>query len=118
MMLCLQAAIGTVATLSNASRASTLYLNECARCHGKSGNGQGLRTGHPMPRIHSFADCDWMSMKSSATLFLVIKNGSAAIGLPPQMPPFGGKLDDQQIADLVWYLRSICQDKNHAGGNR
>lgn len=89
--------------------ASELYLKHCARCHGKSGQGNGPQAARFPFRLHSFADCAWMEMRSDAVLFLLIKSGTAAVGLPPQMPAFAAHLDNQQIAELVRYVRSICR---------
>jgi cytochrome c oxidase cbb3-type subunit III len=98
-----------VAIADSASSTPELYMRHCADCHGKSGKGDGPRALNSKMEIHSFADCDWMSMRSDATLFLVIGQGSGAVGLPAQMPGFSGKLSDTQISKLVTYIRRVCQ---------
>jgi mono/diheme cytochrome c family protein len=96
---------------SGASEARNIYLNHCAACHGESGKGDGPQASAFKTRVHSFADCDWMSMRSDATLFLIIQQGSGAVGLPPAMPGFSGKLDDLQTIDLIRFIRNICQSQ-------
>lgn len=54
-----------------------------------------------------------MRMMSDATLFLAIKNGGQAVGLRADMPAFGGRLSDEDISDLVLYIRNFC-----GGGDR
>jgi mono/diheme cytochrome c family protein len=93
-----------------------LYLKYCARCHGKSGRGDGPQTASLSFRPHSFADCGWMEMRSDAVLFLLIKDGSGIIGLPPAMHGFGDRLGTDQIAALVRYVRSFCQGKSAPNG--
>jgi mono/diheme cytochrome c family protein len=80
--------------------ASQIYSTQCARCHGTLGlaNDPDARALHHRP--HSFADCDWMSLMSDATLYLIISQGGAAIGLSSEMPAFNGKLTYDQIAAL------------------
>jgi len=121
-MLSLKAGLSNAAPggldASNASSARNLYVTDCADCHGRSGNGDGPRAVHLRTTIRSFADCDWMSMRSDAILFLLIKKGSGAVGLAPEMPPFGGRLDDEQISDLIGYVRIFCPGNPKAGGRR
>ena len=38
---------------------------------------------------------------------LIIRKGGQAIGRSPYMPPWGDELDEQQIRDLIAYLRRI-----------
>ncbi len=96
---------------SDALAGRPLYSRHCAGCQGRSGTGGGSRAPRAM---HSLADCGWMAMKSDATLFLAIKEGSGAIGLLSGMPPFGGALDDEQITELIGYLRSFCARSSKA----
>lgn len=88
-----------------------LYLGECARCHGRNGQGDGPDAPQLHVRPHSFMDCDWMSMMSDATLYLVIKDGGASAGFTSGMPAYGGKLDNNQIESLLQYVRSLCSEK-------
>jgi mono/diheme cytochrome c family protein len=87
------------------------YLRHCATCHGRDGKGDGPNARSVPVRIHSFTDCNWMSMTSDAVLFLIIKEGSSSAGFPAGMPPSQGILDDEQIAQLVGYVRKFCSTK-------
>lgn len=88
-----------------------LYMRNCARCHGRSGHGDGPEMAEIGRRLHSLADCDWMALMSDATLFLLIDHGSAAAGFPAGMPGFGGQLDSEQIMRLIGHIRSFCAAK-------
>ncbi len=50
-----------------------------------------------------------MGKISDDTLFKAIKDGGAAVGLPPDMPGWGQGLDDNQIHAMVSYLRDFCK---------
>jgi mono/diheme cytochrome c family protein len=52
-----------------------------------------------------------MSMMSNATLFLIIKDGSSAAGLPPDMPAYGMRLNQDEIEQLIEYVRKFCVEK-------
>ena len=42
-------------------------------------------------------------------LFKVIKFGGAAVGKSPMMAPVGGLLSDQQIRNVIAFIRSLAK---------
>lgn len=66
----------------------TLYLQACANCHGKQ--GQGLIG----PTLHHLGDPD-------AKVYRNVANG-----FPGQMPAYKDKLSDAQIKALVAYVQT------------
>jgi mono/diheme cytochrome c family protein len=50
-----------------------------------------------------------MNMLTDEHLFKVIKEGGASVGKSPLMAPWGGTLTDDQIRDVVAFLRSIAK---------
>lgn len=85
-----------------------LYGQFCASCHGQSGKGDGPAAAalNPKPRDHT--DKEYMSKLSDEDMFKVIKNGGASVGKSPLMPPWGASLKDDQIKDVVAYIRTLC----------
>lgn len=67
----------------------TLYVANCAGCHGKDAQGQ---IG---PSLHALGDPD-------AKIARNIRNGYAG-----QMPPYKDTLDAAQITSLVAYIQSL-----------
>ena len=49
-----------------------------------------------------------MNELSDEHLFKVIKEGGASVGKSPLMAPWGGTLTDDQIRDVVAFVRSIA----------
>jgi len=47
-------------------------------------------------------------MMSAATIFTAIKAGGPSIGMSTSMPPYGGRLSDGEIAEMVAYIRGLC----------
>ena len=87
------------------------YRAYCMQCHGLQGNGKGvnIRDMSATPRDHT--DAKSMSTRSDEGLFKVIKEGGSSISKSILMPPWGGTLSDEEIRDLVQYLRVLCKCK-------
>ncbi len=85
-----------------------LYGQYCATCHGESGKGNGPAAAalNPKPRDHT--DKEYMSKLSDDDLLKVIKNGGASVGKSPIMPPWGPTLNDDQLKDVIAYVRTLC----------
>lgn len=85
-----------------------VYMQFCSSCHGQSGKGDGPAAAalNPKPRDHT--DREYMSKLSDEQLFKVIKEGGASIGKSPLMPPWGPSLKDDQIKDVIAYVRTLC----------
>ena len=82
-----------------------VYLTDCATCHGANGHGS-WRAWLFLLRPPDLGDPRVMSGLTDEYLFTVIKNGGAVIG-KPGMPAFGFDLTDEQIRQLVQYLRTL-----------
>ena len=88
-----------------ATPAQRLYLSHCAECHGANGHGSWRATIF-LIRPGDLGDARTLAGKSDEYLFDLIKNGGAAIG-KPGMPAFGFHLTDEQIRELVRYVRAL-----------
>ena len=79
-----------------------LYTRYCAVCHGVNATGgSGSDISPPAPDL---TDKEWKHGSSDGEVFTVIKNG-----VPPDlnMEPWGDRLKDPDIWNVVNYLRSI-----------
>jgi cytochrome c oxidase cbb3-type subunit III len=99
---------GPLAHAADPEQGKKLYGQYCASCHGQSGKGDGAAAAalNPKPRDHT--DREYMSKMSDDDLLKVIKNGGASVGKSPLMPPWGGALKDDQIKDVIAYVRTLC----------
>ncbi|RQP23801.1 c-type cytochrome [Piscinibacter terrae] len=84
-------------------RGGLVYANYCVTCHGfnADGNGRAARLYNPKPANLRMSD------KNDAYFGLIIRMGGEAMGRSQFMPPWGAELTDEQMKDLVSYLRSI-----------
>ncbi|HEX9627179.1 MAG TPA: cytochrome c [Acidiferrobacterales bacterium] len=84
-------------------RGYIVYKTHCVLCHGihADGGGRAARNYNPPPANLR------LSTKSDQYKELIIRNGGAAVGRSPYMPPWGQELTDEQVRDVVYYLRVI-----------
>jgi parallel beta-helix repeat protein len=95
------------------------YFGYCGPCHGQSGKGDGLLMADleegMRPRAHT--DAEHFSQRSDEEIFNVIKFGPAeasgrlTMKESEAMPPFVGQLSDDEMMDLVKYIRVLCNCK-------
>lgn len=92
----------------DAERGHELYDAYCTQCHGMDGSGGGINVEDMdvMPRDHT--DPDEMGARNDAELAKAIRGGGKAVNKSVLMPAWEGNLSDQQIDDLVAYLRQLC----------
>jgi mono/diheme cytochrome c family protein len=89
----------------NATPAQRVYLASCAECHGANGRGSWRATLLLVPPP-DLALPHALAPLSDQYLFDLIKGGGAVIG-KPGMPAFGYHLSDEQIREVVRYVRAL-----------
>lgn len=92
----------------DATAGRPVYIQYCASCHGETGAGDGpvAVTLDPKPAHHN--DGDYMNPLTDAYLFKVIQQGGQAVGKSPMMAPWGGTLSDEQIRNVIAFIRSLA----------
>jgi mono/diheme cytochrome c family protein len=81
-----------------------VYTRYCAVCHGTTAEGgSGSDISPPAPDL---TDKEWKHGSSDGEIFFVIKNG-----VPPDlsMEPWGDRIKDPDIWNVVNYLRSLAK---------
>ncbi len=81
----------------------------CAACHGVDGKADGPAGAALNPKPRNFTDKAWQAKVDDARIAKVIKEGGASVGLSANMAPWGGALKDEEIKDLVKYVRHFGQ---------
>ncbi len=80
----------------------------CTSCHGTSGKGDGPAAASLTPKPRDHSDGKYMNTLTDKYIFDIIKGGGASAGKSPLMPPWGGQLSDQDIENLIAYIRSLA----------
>lgn len=91
----------------DATKGQVLFPMYCAACHGSTGKGDGPGAGALNPKPRDLTDAAYMGKLSDQYLFDVISKGGPALGKSAAMPPWNPPLKDQDILDVVAYLRSL-----------
>jgi high-affinity iron transporter len=101
LFLFLGVAWATVATAQDSAAGKSLYTAKCTACHGATGKGDGPAAVALPTKPGDLTSAEFWARITDDRLGSVIKNGTPA-GI---MRPFPMK--DQEIADLVAYLRTF-----------
>jgi mono/diheme cytochrome c family protein len=80
-----------------------LYGYDCAMCHGKDGDGKGDMASD-IKNVTDFTKPDALKNRSDGELFYIIRNGKG-----PDMPPEGDRAKDEDIWQLVNYIRTFAK---------
>ncbi len=92
---------------NNAKAGRTVHINNCQRCHGPQGRGDGPAGQLLKTKPANWADKGKMSRLSDDYLYKIISGGGGATGKSTLMPAFKGKLSDGQIWDVIAFIRSL-----------
>ncbi len=86
------------------------YNQICASCHGPSGKGDGPAAAALDPKPRNLSDPKYVSTLSDEQIFKTVKEGGAAVGKSPLMPAWGSVISDNDIWNVIAYLRQdICK---------
>lgn len=99
-----EAAAQTADQAGDATRGKGLYLRYCAGCHGPDGRG-GAHTF--MPHIGNLARKEYVELLPDDHLRQVILDGGASVGLSSYMPAWRTTLSDQDVSDIIAFIRRL-----------
>ncbi len=80
----------------------------CIHCHGWTGKGDGPTAATLDPRPRNLTNGRYVNNISNLALFTVIKGGGISRNLSSSMPPWGNILQDQDIWNVIAFLRSVA----------
>ena len=102
----------------NISNGRTIYNDGCITCHGPKGNG-AAQTSTEFKRPGTFPDftrCDQTTPEADSAWKAVIVHGGPSRGFSTIMPSFGALLSNDQIDDVIAYLRGYCTNTHWPRG--
>jgi mono/diheme cytochrome c family protein len=99
------------ANAGDAQAGEKIFKEKCARCHGQTAKGDGPDLVKLQAAV---SPDDWTDKETNkgftdAFVISMITKGGKANGKSPIMPSFAGKLSDDQIQDLLAFLRSVAK---------
>jgi mono/diheme cytochrome c family protein len=93
----------------NAANGKELYTKHCAGCHGPAGKGDGPAAKAINPKPNDLTNKAYMAGLKDQYLFDLIQKGGAAVGKSPLLPPFGSKMKEGEIRDVIAYLKTLAK---------
>jgi len=101
-------ASATTAAAPDPGHGKQLYRAYCTQCHGISGHGNGVNAAELSVQPRNHTDREEMAARTDEELFKAIKEGGQAVNKSVLMPNWDGNLSDDDIHDIVAYLRELC----------
>ncbi|MDP1644719.1 MAG: cytochrome c [Thiobacillus sp.] len=92
----------------NTKRAVRNYDTYCVQCHGINRNGRGINSRDMSVQPRDHGDAKGMGGIPDEEIFRVIKEGGLAVNKSVLMPAWGNVMNDEEIKELVAYLRFVC----------
>jgi hypothetical protein len=92
-----------------------VYKDGCIACHGAEGKGAPM-TSTVFTRPDTWPDftaCDQTTPEPNGNWKAVIVHGGSNRALSQIMPAFGDLLTDDQINDVIAYMRGFCKNTHH-----
>lgn len=86
-------------------RGRELFLDKCALCHGKRGDGKGVRSSALSRRPPDFANPEWQDETTPRQMFKVVSEGKRGTSMPAWPT-----LSEDQKWDVVAYVRSLAEN--------
>jgi len=81
----------------------------CAQCHGPEGRGDGVNHTPDLPvQPRNLTDPKDVGQFSDEEMVATITKGGAVNDLSAIMPPWGDRLSEAEIRDLVRFIRGLC----------
>lgn len=110
LCLFLGAAVSSAETKGDAAKGKVSFENTCVACHGPQGKGDGVAAAALNPKPKDLSDAKLLSTQTDDFIHKVISEGGASVGLSPMMAAWGGVLSDQDIWNVVAYIRQdLCK---------
>jgi cytochrome c2 len=100
---------------ANVENGEKVYKGGCIACHGAEGKGApNASTVFLRPdTFPDFTDCAGTTPEPDGNWKAAIVHGGPSRGLSQIMPAFGDLLTDDQINDVIAYMRGFCRNVHH-----
>ena len=95
----------------DAKKGEPTFIQYCASCHGKHGDGRGIVGKTLTPPPADFNDAERMAAISDWEIYLAISAGGASVELAATMPAWGSALKEEEIHNVAAYVKTFAAEK-------
>lgn len=100
----------------SAKSGKEIYRAACASCHGADGRGASKYfVGFDLP-LPDLTDCNFTTREPNRDWSAIFHNGGPARGFDKLMPAFGTALTEEEITNVIEYVRSLCSNPSWPRG--
>lgn len=92
------------AAAADRERGEGLFVKHCAGCHGPKGRGAAKTF---MPHVDTLTKRGYIDLLPDEYIVAVISDGGPVVGKSGYMPAWSSVLSDQDIEDIVMFIRSL-----------
>ncbi len=109
-------ALALFSSAAHARDGRSIYSDHCASCHGDDGRGGPAREASFPVQPPDLTDCNFGTPEANTDWIATVHEGGYARGFSRKMPAFREVLGDDEIAEVVQYLRHFCTDDSWPRG--
>jgi mono/diheme cytochrome c family protein len=95
------------------ARAKTIYARDCAMCHGDNGNGQTDMAKSMTLVLPDWTDPASLAGRQDHDLLVLIRKGKGKM-----LPEGEDRASDEDIRNVILYIRAFSQSKPASGASR
>ena len=99
--------LATMVFAQDAAKGKATSEQYCASCHGSSGKGDGPAGAALNPKPKDLSTPGYVKGLKDEYLTKLGKDGGQAVGKSPLMPPWGSALKDDDVKNVIAYVRSL-----------
>ncbi len=101
--------VGMALAAGDAAKGKAPFQKLCSGCHGEAGKGDGAMGAALNPKPKDLSEKAYNQSLKDDYLIKLIKGGGQAVGKSPMMPNVGSTLKDNEVADVIVYIRSLAK---------
>ncbi len=99
--------LASMVLAQDAAKGKATFEQYCASCHGSSGKGDGPAGAALNPKPKDLTAPGYVKGLKDDYMTKLIKEGGQAVGKSPLMPPWGSALKDDDVKNVIAYVRSL-----------
>jgi mono/diheme cytochrome c family protein len=102
----------------NQDQGKRVFYQQCVWCHADSTPAGPSNRSNVSPDPPLMNDGNILNKESDASLRKIIAMGGSAVGKSAMMPPYGKSLSEEEIDDVIAYMRVIAVPEYHTGSDQ